>query len=63
MKNMIGYNASSINTGTIIVAVIIVGIIVWAMNKNRLQYNAEEVVISRDDRGRIAGMKVHRSAQ
>jgi len=46
-----------------IIGVIVIGIIVWFISKNKLAYNEETVTIARDDKGRIAGMTVHRSAR
>ena len=34
----------------------------WLISRGKSQYNEEKVVIERDERGRIAGMSVHRSA-
>ena len=48
---------------TLIVAALAILIIYLIMrNRGIAQYNAETVTIQRDERGRIAGMTVHRAA-
>ena len=57
---------SSLTGSNIWILVLVIGL-VWLVAKGGLlstaQYNEESVTIARDERGRIAGMTVHRSAQ
>lgn len=51
------------NSGfSIIVVIALIAFAVYLMTKNKGQYNAEQVSIQRDERGRIAGMTINRSA-
>ena len=53
------------NTGSFnwVIGALVIGLIIWFITKNKLAYNEESVTIQRDERGRIAGMTVHRSAK
>ena len=52
-----------LNTSTILLGLIVIGLIIWFMRRNKVaQYNAEKVTIQRDERGRIQGLTVNRSA-